>query len=319
MKRFQGPLIRPETIPPLNRAFEDVSSVFNPGAVASGDRDLLLLRVQDRGRRTHLLPAWHDLAGGIRFADRPLDTGYLSDIPATVYHAYDPRITRIDDRILVTLALDTDQGCHSALLDWSCYEHPELVGVSAAEDLRNCVLFPRRVDGRYLRLSRPNQQPAEPGNPASGQAIRLDESRDLVDWSPLGTVAAGRPRYWDEWIGAGPPPILTEAGWLVVYHGVATHFASSNIYQAGVLLLDRDNPAELIARSPMNFLEPRQDWERTGQVPNVVFPSGLCVSGAAGRPHRREDRFRLYYGAADTVTGLLEGRLGGLLDTLEPG
>ncbi len=316
MKRYSTPLITPSMIPALCPALRDPSSVFNPGALEDGDEDLLLLRVQDRGRRTHLLPAWHDRAGLIRFGDELFSLDWIRDLPWPVYHAYDARLTRLEGRIHVCLALDTDQGCRSAVLRWSPGEGPELVAVPEKVDTRNCVLFPERGAGRYLRLSRPNTPPVRPGDPASGSMIQLDESQNLKEWKPVAEVIRGRFHYWDELIGAGPPPLLTDEGWLLVYHGVATHFAAGNIYQAGVLLMDRSNPSRLLARGPMNVLEPRLDWERSGQVPNVVFPSGLCVD-AVGEIAGRDTPFRLYYGAADTVVGLLEGTVGELLDELE--
>ena len=68
-------------------------------------------------------------------------------------------------------------------------------------------------------------------------------------------------------MGAGPPPLLTAHGWLLIYHGIATHLVSSWIYQAGVVLLDLEDPTRVIARGRDNVLEPREVWELTGQVP----------------------------------------------------
>jgi len=116
-------------------------------------------------------------------------------------------------------------------------------------------------------------------------------------------VISGRKHYWDEIMGAGPPPIKTREGWLLIYHGIAMHYAP--IYQAGVVLLDLENPAKVIARGRYNILEPRDLYEVAGQVPNVVFPSGMTVD------NYDEEGFALpnsnvhvYYGAADTVIGL---------------
>jgi len=112
-----------------------------------------------------------------------------------------------------------------------------------------------------------------------------------------------------------PTPVKTRAGWLALYHGVATHFASANIYQAGVMLLDLQNPCKLLARSRYNILEPRESWELTGQVPNVVFPSGLVVEAYDDQGFARFDSpFRLYYGAADTAVGLVTGRVADLIE-----
>ena len=140
-----------------------------------------------------------------------------------------------------------------------------------------------------MRLERPN----DPGG--SGTEIWLATSDDLVTWTRVSPVMEGRLHYWDERIGPGPPPVRVDDGWLLVYHGIATHPASGDLYQAGVALLDGDDPWEVLARSRENILEPRELYEMVGQVPNVVFPSGWVVDG---------DDIKLYYGAADTCVGL---------------
>lgn len=115
----------------------------------------------------------------------------------------------------------------------------------------------------------------------------------------------GRPHFWDELIGAGPPPIKTRQGWLLLYHGIATHFASSNIYQAGVALLALDDPSRVVARGRNNVLEPRETYELVGQVPNVVFPTGVIVEEIDSQGFATDDSLvRVYYGAADTVVCL---------------
>ena len=124
----------------------------------------------------------------------------------------------------------------------------------------------------------------------------------------------GRWHYWDELIGAGPPPLRTRHGWLLVYHGVATHL-NAGIYQAGVALLDLDDPSKVIARGSQNVLEPREAYELTGQVPNVVFPSGLTVDRSTPDGTATDDAtVFLYYGAADTVVGLATATVAELID-----
>ena len=115
-------------------------------------------------------------------------------------------------------------------------------------------------------------------------------------------------------IGAGPPPIKTREGWLQIYHGVALHLASAHIYQAGVMLLDLDDPAKVRARGKYNILEPREPYEMTGQVPNVVFPSGAIVEkvDADGFADRKSP-VKVYYGAADTCVGLAHTTINALI------
>jgi len=308
-----GPILTRSDIPVIPPEIRDPSSVFNPGAVAHRGMVRLLLRVQTRGRRTFLVPA--ESRDGIRFrvADRIARVEGLEGAFREVFHVYDPRITSIEGELMVTLALDTDRGCRLATTRTDDLERLEVVGIDRDRDARNGVIFPERVGGRYLRLDRPNRVRTEAGV-LTGSEIWLSESDDLASWRPVGPVMAGRPHYWDEWIGAGPPPIRTRQGWLLLYHGVATHFASANVYQAGAALLDLEDPTRVLARSRDNVLEPREPHELTGQVPNVVFPSGwvaegLDPDGAAGP----DGRLRIYYGAADTCVGLAETTAGELL------
>jgi beta-1,4-mannooligosaccharide/beta-1,4-mannosyl-N-acetylglucosamine phosphorylase len=133
-------------------------------------------------------------------------------------------------------------------------------------------------------------------------------------------LISGRFHYWDEFIGSGPPPVKTRQGWLHLYHGVAGHFGSSNIYQAGALLLDLHDPSKVLGRCRCNILEPRELWELTGQVPNVVFPSGMVVERQdAGGFALPESPVKIYYGAADTVVGLATATVQDLLDAAMEG
>ena len=125
----------------------------------------------------------------------------------------------------------------------------------------------------------------------------------------------GRFHYWDEFIGSGPPPVKTRRGWLHLYHGVATHFGSANIYQAGVSLLDLKDPTKVLGRSRGNILEPREPYELCGQVPNVVFPSGMVVEDYDAEGYAlAASLVKVYYGAADTVVGLAVSTVGELLE-----
>lgn len=314
-----GPILTRADIPAMGEEIVDPSSVFNPGAVKVGERTFLLLRVQTRGRRTFTVPAVsHDgvnfrVAGApVRFSGCPLEG---------VHHIYDPRLTALAGDLLITTAVDTDAGCRCVLWraagpaggDFAGLQDLDFVALLTDRDSRNAVLFPEPIGGRYHLLHRPNQAPLT-GGPVSGSAIHLAVSDDLEVWTDAGAVLAGRPHYWDELIGSGPPPFKTRHGWLHVYHGIATHFQAANIYQAGVVLLKLDEPGTVLGRSRDNILEPRENWELVGQVPNVVFPSGATVEQTDDEGFALEDAsLNLYYGAADTAVGLAHGRIGDLL------
>ena len=305
MQRHLGnPILTREDIPDLGGRLRDVSSVFNPGAIRIDGTTFLLLRVQTRGRETVWMLA--ESQDGVRFSVRPkaLEIRGLGDLPATVHHAYDARLTRIGEELLAVFAVDTDTGCYLAVARTDDLERYELISFDTSEEKRNGVLFPTTWDDAYWRLERPNRS-AQDGADFSGDTMQLARSSDLVKWTSAAPVAQGRWHYFDERIGSGPPPFRVREGWLHIYHGIATHAASGDLYQAGVMLLDTDNPAKVLGRSRENILEPRALYEHVGQVPNVVFPSGLVVDGH--EPHEIADpkaRVSIYYGAADTCIGL---------------
>ena len=313
-RHSQNPILTRSDIPNIPPHLLDVSSVFNPGAVYFAGKHRLVLRTQARSRETFLLVA--DSDDGIHFTVRetPIRMEGLPTIPVT-YHSYDPRLTVIEGRCYMMYAVDLDERCTLGLAVSDDFEHFQFLGYTSGTypDTRNGVLFPEKINGKYLRLERPNL-PQEPGNPTSGDIITLSESSNLLRWNHHGDVMSGRWRFWDERIGAGPPPIKTLHGWLLIYHGVATHFASSNIYQAGAALLDLNNPTRVIARTRHNILEPREIYEITGQVPNVVFPSG-CIPDQINPDGTVPDdaMLSIYYGAADTCIGLATSSVADLI------
>jgi len=296
----RNPILTRRDVPAVNANLTDVTSVFNPGAICFGGVERLLVRVQTRGRETVLMPA--SCNGNERWSLEPhvVDIEGLDAAARGIYHVYDPRLTELDGVVYVVFAADTREGCRLGIARTVDFLRFELVSFDESGDRRNGVLFPERIGGCYLRFERPNRSSRD-GGPTTGSQMILSESDDLTTWREVAPVMEGRLAYWDEWIGSGPPPIKTREGWLHIYHGVATHFAACNIYQAGVVLLDLNDPSKVVARGRRNILEPRELYELTGQVPNVVFPSGAIVDGIDDEGFADPDaNVRVYYGAADT-------------------
>jgi beta-1,4-mannooligosaccharide/beta-1,4-mannosyl-N-acetylglucosamine phosphorylase len=271
-----NPILTRADLPDIPPRLTDATSVFNPGAIMAGGITYLLLRVQARSRETFMVLA--ESADGVRFVVRSeiADFRGIERVRERVYHVYDGRITRLEGAHYVMFAMDMDGGCRLGLARTDDLREFQFLGVTSTDDVRNGVLFPEKIGGLYLRLERPNKARHE-GGPTTGSEIWLAGSDDLLGWRRLGPVMGGRFHYWDEFIGSGPPPVKTRRGWLHLYHGVATHFGSANIYQAGVSLLDLRDPTKVLGRSRGNILEPREPYELCGQVPNVVFPSGMVV------------------------------------------
>jgi predicted GH43/DUF377 family glycosyl hydrolase len=148
--------------------------------------------------------------------------------------------------------------------------------------------------------------------PVSAQTHRADvwlsRSADLRSWTASEPVLQSRSGpWWDTTrIGMGPPPIETPHGWLCIYHGVK-QMVSTAIYRVGIMLLDLDDPTRVLRRTPSWVLGPDAPYERIGDVPNVVFPTGMV--------HDEEsDELRLYYGAADSFVAVATARYSEVLE-----
>lgn len=309
-----NPILTRADIPNIQPHLVDATSVFNPGAIKFEDKYLLMLRTQARSRETFLVMA--ESTDGVHFQVRDEIVHFegLELVQERIFHIYDARISQIEGVYYIMFAMDMEDGCQLGVGKTLDFKRFEFLGIASNEDIRNGVLFPEKVDGRYLRMDRPNKARHSSG-PTSGTTIWLSESDDLIRWRPVAPLISGRFHYWDEFIGSGPPPVKTRAGWLHIYHGVAGHFGSANIYQAGVLLLDLNDPSKVIGRCRHNILEPREIWELAGQVPNVCFPSGWVVERFDEQGFALpESEVKVYYGAADTVVGLLHASIQELLD-----
>ena len=171
---------------------------------------------------------------------------------------------------------------------------------------RDVVLFPEEIQGRYAAIHRPRTW-IGPGYPVERPSIWFAFLDGLPGRMYDHKVIMEPEQPWEgKKIGAGPPPIKTERGWLLIYHGVDP----DHVYRAGAALLDLEEPWKVIARTPEPILEPEEEYEREGDVPNVVFPEGTAVVG---------DQFFVFYGAADKVCCVASARLDELIDTASPG
>jgi beta-1,4-mannooligosaccharide/beta-1,4-mannosyl-N-acetylglucosamine phosphorylase len=313
LKRYsKTPIISPKDIVSSHPEMIDVSSVFNPGGIQFGNKILLLLRVQNRGRETLTIKATSDDGAHFSIDDQPIKFSGMDNLDETIFHIYDPRITKIENTYFVMAAMDVVGKCLLGLFKTEDFSSLEFLGIKGEGDNRNGVLFPEKINGKYASFDRPNKSLLE-GGVTTGNAIWYSESDDLKKWDSKQLVMRGRLHYWDENIGAGPPPVKTHKGWLMVYHGISMHYQP--ISQAGVVLLDLAEPWKVISRGRYNILEPREIWEMAGQVPNVVFPTGLIVDSMDDSGFTNpSSNIKLYYGAADTHIGLATSTVQELID-----
>lgn len=163
---------------------------------------------------------------------------------------------------------------------------------------KDCALFEQKIGGKYYALHRPSSPEL------GGNYIWLAESPDRLHWGNHRCVATTRPGKWDSArIGAGASPVLTEKGWLEIYHGADAHHR----YCLGALLLDLEDPSKVVARSEEPIMEPIASYEQAGFFGNVVFTNGQLVDG---------DTVTIYYGASDEVICRAEFSIHEILHTL---
>ena len=207
-------------------------------------------------------------------------------------YAYDPRLVKIEDTYYIV---------------WCCDFGGAALGLGMKKDFktfvrlenpfipfnRNGVLFPRKVNDKFLLLSRPSDS----GHTPFGD-IFLSESPDLVHWGRHRRVMTkGGQGWWQGTkIGSGATPIETSEGWLMFYHGVSGT-CNGFVYSMGAAILDKENPSKVLYRTRDYLLTPEKEYETTGFVPNVAFPCATLQDPETGR-------IAIYYGAADTYVAV---------------
>jgi predicted GH43/DUF377 family glycosyl hydrolase len=284
-----------------------VNAVMNPAAAAVNGETVLLARVEDRRGISHLSVARStNGVDGWSIDPEPL----LAPDNKTASEEWgfeDPRVVWVEElrRWVITCTAYGPTGPAVFLATTADFRTVERYGVVKHPEDKNAALLPHRIDGRWVLLHRPKTQ----FGGAHGE-ILLSRSVDLVSWSAPEQVLQPRAgAWWDSLrIGIGPPPLRTEHGWLLVYHGVKGTVAG-DIYRVGLALLDLDEPTHVLRRLPTWVLAPLATYERTGDVPNVVFPCGLLH-------HPDSDELRLYYGAADSSICLATARLRDVLEAV---
>lgn len=282
--RFSGnPIIQRSPFPACN-------SVFNSAVVPFEGRFAGVFRCDSTAREMQLHAGFSD--DGLNWEIHPERIEFRCDDPEIRKweYGYDPRVVWIEDRYWVT---------------WCNGYHGPTIGVAWTRDFRtfhqtenaflihnrNGVLFPRKINGCYYMLSRPSDN----GHTPFGD-IFISASPDMVHWGRHRHVMSASEGWQHLKIGAGSVPIETAEGWLMFYHGVLLS-CNGYVYSWGAALLDLEQPWKVIRRSKPYLLNPRETYECVGDVPNVTFPTAALCDAVTGR-------IAVYYGCADTVTGL---------------
>lgn len=216
----------------------------------------------------------------------------------------DPRITEINGRYYFTYVAVSRHGPATALASTLDFRTFARHGIIFCPENKDVALFPAKVGGTFAALHRPVC-----GTPFTRPEMWVARSPDLLHWgahTPL-TLSGG------EWqsgrVGAGTPPVRVPEGWLAIYHGNrhSTRLGEVGTYYGGTLLLDANDPTRVRKWTTEPFMQPEADFERTGFVPNVVFPTGIVPDG---------ENVLIYYGAADAVTAVAEFSLRDVMEAM---
>jgi beta-1,2-mannobiose phosphorylase / 1,2-beta-oligomannan phosphorylase len=268
-----------------------VNAVFNPAAGVVNGETVLLARVEALTGISHLAVARsaNGIDGWVVDGTPVLEAA--DGVETEMWGFEDPRAVWVDElgRWVITCTSYGPAGPAVYLATTADFRSVERHGIVRQPEDKNAALLSERIGGKWILFHRP--MTAFGG---SRGEILLSRSTDLQNWSaPERVLQPRRGAWWDSLrIGIGPPPLRTEEGWLVIYHGVKETVAGS-IYRIGLALVDLEEPTRVLGRASDWVLGPLAPYERQGDVPNTVFPCGLVHLPESGE-------VRIYYGAADT-------------------
>ena len=280
------------------------NSVFNAAAAEVDGKVLLLVRVEDfRGISHFTVARSDDGVSGWEIDPQPTLMPEPDRHPEELWGIEDPRITWLEelDQWAVAYTAYSKGGPLVSLATTEDFKTFERLGSIMPPEDKDAALFPKKFKGRWAMLHRPVA-----GSPSFAANIWLSFSPDLRHWgSHQEIIYAREGSWWDaNKIGLSAPPLETEHGWLILYHGVRTT-ASGSIYRLGLAMLDSEDPAHVIRRTDEWVFGPKASYEREGDVDDVVFPCGWIV---------KDDTVKMYYGAADSCIALATARLSELVN-----
>lgn len=207
------------------------------------------------------------------------------------YYAYDPRLVKVEDVYYVIWCQDF-YGASIGMAKTTDFKTFTRVENPFLPFNRNAVLFPRKIHGNFMLLSRPSDS----GHTPFGD-IFISESPDLVYWGKHRHVMGRSSEWWESLkIGGGAAPIETSEGWLLFYHGVSGT-CNGYVYSIGGAILDLEEPSKVLYRCENFLLTPEEWYEERGFVPNVTFPCATIHDPESGK-------IAIYYGCADSYVGL---------------
>jgi predicted GH43/DUF377 family glycosyl hydrolase len=276
-----------------------VNSIFNAGAVKYKNVYLLLCRVELPIGRSSFVIARSDDGKKFIVDDKPClspeDHGEFNEL--TEWGIEDPRIVHIGSKYLITYTGYSKHLPLVILAETTDFKQYKIIGPITEPSNKDCAIFPEKIDGYYWKMDRPSVD--------KHNFVWLNRSKDLVHWGAFKYMVGPMPGTWAaDKIGGSTPPVRTDKGWLFLFHGVRG-FGISNIYKIGVMLSDLEKPWIVKHFSKEPILAPDKDYERVGDVQNVVFTNGWIIEESGD--------VKIYYSGADTNICLAETSVNYLL------
>lgn len=235
---------------------------------------------------------------------------------------YDPRLIVIEDRCYLCFAIDTKHGLRGGIAVTDDFENFEILSISLPDN-RNMVLFPEKIDGKFVRLERP--MPVYSRSEFESFDIWMSKSPDCKYWGESSLVLGVESiPYCNSKIGPAAPPIKTSEGWLATLHAVYKDPKNNLLgwerannpeaiwhkeYMAGLMLLDLKNPSKVLGISSKPLIKATEKYELDGFRGSAIFPGGMLLED--------NGEVKIYYGAADTVECLALSTVDELLNMID--
>jgi predicted GH43/DUF377 family glycosyl hydrolase len=303
---------------PNNVNWWESKAVFNCGVLFNGDKIHMLYRAIGEYEKYISRIGYASSIDGYDF-DRSKVMALAPNEEYEKYGIEDPRIVEIDQQIYVSYVVLSNYVSQqpiasTALATTTDFDSYKRLGIitSKGSDNKDVVLFPEKLMSRqlsnrqdnsiftYLFLHRPSTWIGSRYG-VDRPSIWLGEGNSLTKFEKHTLLIKPEQRWEMLKIGAGPPPIKTRHGWVLIYHGVD----NDHVYRAGAALLDLKDPSKVLARTKKPILEPEEPYEKSGDVNNVVFPTGAYV---------KDEKLFVYYGAADKVCCVATADLENLIE-----
>jgi predicted GH43/DUF377 family glycosyl hydrolase len=317
-----------------------MSNVYNPAVIYEDGRFTMYERTAGLLRPHHCYVGALESEDGVHFRHLSEEPVLTPEMAGSKYGSVqDPRVVKIEGTYYMTFAFrrfawniyPTGLGVPEASqaqfpgFDPAKDKNQTRSGIAVSKDRvhwefltwatpsdiddRDVILFPEKIGGRFALLRRPIGFVAtDTAHSEEHPSIRISYSTDLETWTEPEVVIRPKFKWEDNRIGGSTPPVRTDRGWLVLYHGVENTNPATRrvIYRLGAMMLDLDDPRKVIARAPDFIMEPEAYYEKFGPfIPNVIFPTGNVV---------KDGLLWIYYGCCDTAIGLATVPLDALVD-----